>query len=73
MKEIAEALGYEFKYKGCICNGSPLHYSKIIHDKLHQLILYKGRGVWRLIKDSEVILTGNETNMHHLLSQYEDN
>ena len=72
MKEIAEALGYEFRYKGCICNGSPLHYQKMISGIPHKLIIYKGRGLWRLIKGSEVVLHGNESNINQMLKEYED-
>lgn len=72
MKEIAEALGYNFRYKGCICNGSPLYYRKVIGGYDHQLILYRGRGLWRLIKCGDVVLQGNESNMKQLLTNYED-
>lgn len=72
MKEIAEILGYKFLYKGCICNGSPLNYQKVISGYPHKLILYKGRGLWRLIKGSDVVLQGNESNMNQLLTEYEN-
>lgn len=71
MKEIAEALGYEFRYKGCICNGSPLHYQKMISGIPHKLILYRGRGLWRLVKSCDVVLQGNKDNIKQLLTEYE--
>lgn len=73
MKQIAEALGFEFRYKGCICEGSPLHYRKTIAGYDHKLILHNGRGLWRLINGTEVILQGNISNMLQSITEYEQN
>lgn len=73
MKEIAEALGFVFRYKGCICNGSPLHYRKVIGGYDHQLILYRGRGLWRLVNGCDVVLQGNESNLESMIKEYESN
>lgn len=63
MTQTADALGFTYSCKGCVCERSPLIYKKEVGGTVYRLKVWLRHDVWKLYNRGCMLASGNKDNM----------